>query len=103
HRATVGAVAARYRNVTDRSVAAAGGMMSQGDGLDEKDMTSIPGDPTRSLHSLLADHAHRTPDAPALLALDRMPLTYGQLWAHVDATVRTLNQLGVGRSDTVAL
>jgi len=58
---------------------------------------------THSVHTLLVDHARRAPDAPALLAPGRTPLTYSQLCAHVEATVHALNQLGVGRTDAVAL
>lgn len=39
----------------------------------------------------------------ALLAPDRSPLTYGQLLDHVQQTVHTLNKMGIGRNDRVAV
>ncbi|MFC1717014.1 AMP-binding protein [Candidatus Poribacteria bacterium] len=55
------------------------------------------------LHSLLTALADRTPDATAIFAPGRAPLTYGLLLNHVADTVRTLNAIGVGRNDRVAI
>ena len=52
---------------------------------------------------VLADWALRTPDAPALLASGRLPLTYGRLHRHIDEVVQRLRTLGVGCEDRVAL
>ena len=43
------------------------------------------------------------PDAPAILASGRAPLTYGRLWRHVDEVVQTLRAMGISRQDRVAL
>jgi acyl-CoA synthetase (AMP-forming)/AMP-acid ligase II len=42
-------------------------------------------------------------DAPAILAPDRPPLTYGALRALAHETIGALNTLGVGRNDRVAI
>lgn len=47
------------------------------------------------LHDLLALRAELAPDAVAICAPGRMPLTYGGLLRQVEATVRSLNNLGV--------
>ncbi len=52
---------------------------------------------------LLAAAAERVPEAPALLAPGSAPLTFRQLRVQVDATARTLNALGLGRGDRVAV
>jgi acyl-CoA synthetase (AMP-forming)/AMP-acid ligase II/thioesterase domain-containing protein len=56
-----------------------------------------------SIHGLLGEWAERTPDAPAITAPDRPPLTYGRLYAHVEDVVRRLNALGIGRNDRVGV
>ena len=55
------------------------------------------------IHDMLEDWAVRTPDAPALVASGRIPLTYGRLHRHIDDTVQRLCALGVGCKDRVAL
>ena len=52
---------------------------------------------------LLEDWAARTPDAPAIVASGRAPLTYGRLRRHIDDVVQTLRAMGVERHDRVAL
>jgi len=42
-------------------------------------------------------------DAVALAAPGREPMTFSDLHAHVEATVATMNRLGVGRNDPVAI
>ncbi len=46
--------------------------------------------------------ARNNDESPALLAEDRGPLSYGALGRHIDATVKALNQFGIGRGDSVA-
>jgi amino acid adenylation domain-containing protein len=52
---------------------------------------------------LLQDQATRTPDALAILAPGRTPLTYGCLHRHIEDVVQTLHAMGLGRNDRVAL
>ncbi len=52
---------------------------------------------------LLADHAERTPDALAILAPGRAPLSYGRLQWHIDNVIQALHTLGFGRHDRIAL
>ncbi|MCK5574628.1 MAG: AMP-binding protein, partial [Sphingomonadales bacterium] len=57
----------------------------------------------RSVPYLLKAHAERTLNAIAIAAPERNPLTFGRLYAHVNNVVRTLNAMGVGRNDRVAI
>jgi amino acid adenylation domain-containing protein len=56
-----------------------------------------------SISKLLAWRAETLPDAPAILAPDRVPLSYGELFEQVSSTVQRLNQLGIGCDDRVAI
>jgi len=58
-------------------------------------ISSIPG--------LLEHHAKRNPDALAILAPGRAPLTYGLLNQHLDQVGRTLRAMRIGRRDRVAV
>jgi len=55
------------------------------------------------IHHLIAAQAKRTPDAIAIAAPERAPLTYSGLRTHIEDTVKTLNAMGVGRNDRVAI
>src|SRR3954454_18900101 len=55
------------------------------------------------VHGLIDAAAARTPTAEAITAPGRVPLTYDRLRAHVDEVVQSLNQMGVGRGDRVAM
>jgi len=55
------------------------------------------------LSDLRAAGAVREPDASAIVAPARMPLTYARLWAHIDAVGVHLSALGLGRGDRIAL
>jgi len=55
------------------------------------------------IHRLLESQAERTPDATAIAAPGRASLTYRRLLSHIDETVGTLNAMGVGRNDRVAI
>src|SRR5215510_3909618 len=52
---------------------------------------------------LLADYAKRTPEALAILAPGRAPLTYGRLQQHMDDVLQMLHVLGLGRHDRIAV
>ncbi len=58
---------------------------------------------SETLFDRLAQHAQRTPDAPALLAHGRQALSYGRLWQQLSALVETLNGAGIGRGERVAI
>ena len=55
---------------------------------------------SNSISALLEPHAETS---PAVLAPDRPPLTFAGLRALKEATVRRLNELGIGRGDRVAM
>ena len=59
--------------------------------------------PFLCLPLLLEHQAKRIPDAPAIFAVGRAPLTYGRLYQHVDHMGRMLRALGIGRRDRVAV
>ena len=56
-----------------------------------------------SLYELLSAQAQRDPDAAAILALGRTPLTFGALLDQLDNIRATLNGCGLGRGDRIAL
>jgi amino acid adenylation domain-containing protein len=55
------------------------------------------------IHHLLQDQARRIPEAPAIAAPGRVPLTYGRLYRHVTDIVQTLHGMGFSLNDRVAL
>jgi acyl-CoA synthetase (AMP-forming)/AMP-acid ligase II len=55
------------------------------------------------LPHLLEYQAKRAPDAPAIMAPGRAPLTYGSLYQHINTMGRTLRTMGIGRHDRVAV
>ncbi|HEX2190027.1 MAG TPA: AMP-binding protein [Longimicrobiaceae bacterium] len=59
--------------------------------------------PPRSIGELLRHRAARSPDALALCAPGRPPLTYGALYALVERAAGELNALGLGRGAPVAV
>lgn len=69
--------------------------------------TSSPSTPTqrtrRTIWSALEAHATVTPDAIAIAAPGRVPLTYGRLRSHVLDTLRTLDRMGFGPGSRVAI
>jgi acyl-CoA synthetase (AMP-forming)/AMP-acid ligase II/acyl carrier protein len=62
-----------------------------------------PAVPFISLPHILEHHAKRTPDAPAILAPGRSPLTYSRLYQHIDKVGNTLRAMGLGRHDRVVV
>ena len=62
-----------------------------------------PSVPFLCLPHLLEHQARRIPDAPAILAPGRAPLTYGRLYQHVDEMEGRLRAMGIGRRDRVVL
>ena len=59
--------------------------------------------PAGTLLALLAATARRDPNALALLAPRRAPLTYGRLVAEVESVAATLRELGIGPGDRVGV
>ena len=56
-----------------------------------------------TIPELLARWAKSTPDAPALMAPDKEPLSYRQLVEQTQASAGQLRSLGIGPDDRVAL
>ena len=56
-----------------------------------------------SIPGLLEHHAQRSPDALAILAPGRAPLSYGRLYQHIEDVGRLLRAMGIGRRDRVAV
>lgn len=59
--------------------------------------------PFLCLPHVLEHQAKRIPDAPAILAPDRAPLTYGRLHRQIIDVEHTLRAMGIGRLDRVAV
>ena len=59
--------------------------------------------PSMSLSALVSSQAKRSPNAIAICAPGREPLTYARLAVQVSTVVKTLNANGVGRHDRVAI
>jgi acyl-CoA synthetase (AMP-forming)/AMP-acid ligase II len=59
--------------------------------------------PDRTIYALVDFHSRLNPDAVALLAEGKSPLTYRRLSTQVKALGERLNQLGIGRGDRVAV
>ena len=55
------------------------------------------------IHSLLGVQAEDIPGSIAIISPGRAPLTYARLFTHIREVARTLNLLGVGRNDRVAI
>jgi acyl-CoA synthetase (AMP-forming)/AMP-acid ligase II/acyl carrier protein len=62
-----------------------------------------PSAPEKTIYGLVDFHSRVDPDADALLAEGRSPLTYLRLSSQVKAVGERLNQLGIGRGDRVAV
>src|SRR5262249_5130681 len=55
------------------------------------------------LPQVLEHHGKRAPEAPAILAPARAPLSYGRLYQHIVEVGCTLRTMGIGRHDRVAV
>src|SRR5919197_6035237 len=69
----------------------------------ERSRNPRPSVPFLCLPHLLEHQAKRIPDAPAILAPGRAPLTYGRLYQHIDTMGCTLRAMGIGRRDRIAM
>jgi acyl-CoA synthetase (AMP-forming)/AMP-acid ligase II len=70
---------------------------------DERSAGLRPSVPFTCLPHVLEHHAKRIPDAPAIFAPGRAPLTYSLLYQHVHEVGRMLRAMGVGRHDRVVV
>jgi acyl-CoA synthetase (AMP-forming)/AMP-acid ligase II len=59
--------------------------------------------PFLCLPHLLERQARRIPDAPAILAPGRAPLSFGRLYQHIEEVERGLRAMGIGRHDRIAI
>lgn len=62
-----------------------------------------PSVPFSCLARLFEYHAEHTPEAPAILAPGRAPLTYGRLYQHIDGMRRALRAMGIGHRDRIVV
>jgi acyl-CoA synthetase (AMP-forming)/AMP-acid ligase II len=69
----------------------------------ERSANPGPSVPFSCLHHLLEYQAKRIPDAPAIFAPGRAPLTYGRLSQHVEKMRGMLRAMGIGRHDRIAV
>lgn len=56
-----------------------------------------------SVYNMIKSQAQRWPNAIAIGAPGRVPLTYSRLLTQVERTVETLNAMGLGRGDRIAI
>ncbi|MGL3210453.1 AMP-binding protein [Bradyrhizobium sp. BR 1433] len=59
--------------------------------------------PFACIRDLLAEHANNAPERHAILAPARLPMTYGALWTLANEVVFGLRNVGVRRTDRVAV
>src|SRR5262245_55122025 len=59
--------------------------------------------PFPCLPDLLEHQARWIPDAPAILAPGRVPLSFGRLYHHIKEVERRLRAMGIGRHDRIAI
>jgi acyl-CoA synthetase (AMP-forming)/AMP-acid ligase II len=69
----------------------------------ERSSDARPGVPFSCLPHLLEHQAQRIPEAPAILAPGRAPLSYGRLYQHVEKLGRALRVMGMGRRDRIVV
>jgi acyl-CoA synthetase (AMP-forming)/AMP-acid ligase II len=69
----------------------------------ERSGDARPPIPFSCLPHLLEYQARRIPDAPAILAPNRTPLTYRRLYRQIEKVGDTLRAMGIGSRDRVAL
>jgi acyl-CoA synthetase (AMP-forming)/AMP-acid ligase II len=70
---------------------------------DERSFGPRPSVPFLCLPHLLEHQARRIPDAPAILAPGRAPLTYDRLFRHIEEMERRLRAMGIRRHDRIAV
>jgi acyl-CoA synthetase (AMP-forming)/AMP-acid ligase II/acyl carrier protein len=68
--------------------------------IDMSSRSKLTKDPT--VHRLVKEQAERAPNAIAIIAPGRPPLTFGALFDQVERAADELNAMGIGRDDRVA-
>jgi|SRR5579883_2751987 len=56
-----------------------------------------------TINQLLTEQAEQNPYGIAITAPNRLPLSYRRLYTHIHDTAKTLNAMGLGRDDRIAL
>lgn len=56
-----------------------------------------------TINQLLVAGVQQSPNAIAITASGRSPLTYSRLYCHIQDTIKTLNSKGLGRGDRIAI
>lgn len=69
----------------------------------EPNASSTKDQHSNCVHCLILKWANQTPDAIAIAAPGRKPLTYRHLNTHIQNVVKTLNAMGISRNDRVAI
>ena len=69
----------------------------------ERSFGPRPSVPFLCLPHLLEHQARRIPDAPAILAPGRAPLSFGRLYRHIEEVEPSLRAMGIGRHDRIAI
>ena len=61
-------------------------------------------DPTiQTTYRIITNWAEKTPDATAIVSPEHSPVTYKELKNRIEITIETLNAMGIGRDDRVAI
>jgi oxalate---CoA ligase len=56
-----------------------------------------------TIYQLLRSYAGATPEAVAFVSSGRAPITYSQLLEHINTTITSLREFGIGRSERIAI
>jgi len=67
----------------------------------EQEHESMPPGATITVYRLLARHVETAPDAPAIVAPGRLPLTYAALARQIERVLLRLNAMGLGRNTRI--
>jgi len=70
--------------------------------LDPVDSKPYQQPEAKSIYQLVKSRAEKNPEAVAITAPGRAPLTYGRLFSQVESAVEALRAFGVNRNDRVA-
>ncbi len=71
-------------------------------GLDSP-YSSTGSDLNLTIHTIISNWAKKTPNAVAIAALERYPLTFSRLNTHIEKTVKIFTEMGISRKDRIAI